>query len=71
MVVFDWVIDIILLKQAELLGVLKPLLISILFIYIKIIYMQVCVMINCIIDHYLVINIIVQINKKQNIDTNH
>jgi len=29
--------------------------------------MQVCVMINCIVDHYLVIKTIVQINKKQNI----
>jgi len=27
--------------------------------------MQVCVMINCIMDHYLVINTIVQINKKK------
>jgi len=26
-----------------------------------------CVMINCIMDHYLVINTIVQINKKQNV----
>jgi len=30
-------------------------------------YMQARVMINCIMDHYLVINIIVLINKKQNI----
>jgi len=29
--------------------------------------MQVCVIINCIVDHYLVINTIDQINQKQNI----
>jgi len=33
--------------------------------YIYIIFMKVCVTINCIVDHYLVINTIVQI-KKQN-----
>jgi len=54
-------------KQAELLGFFwKPFsILSNLDIHVHYIYMQVWVMINCIMDHYLVINTIVQINQKQ------